>query len=87
MIFSFSLQNPPSVHGLICALESKYRIDAKNVRFLYRKNKAGIVAKIDDDMLKYYCNEDVFMMQVMVTEGVVGSDGTDVVYDITLSEM
>ena len=81
------MQSPPSVPGLICALESKYRIDAKNVRFLYRKNKAGILAKIDDDMLKYYCNEDSFMMQVMVTEN-PGPDGIDnVYYDITLSEM
>ena len=34
------------------------------VRFLYRKNREGILAKIDDDMLRHYCNEDVFLMQV-----------------------
>ena len=78
-------QVPPTVPGLIRAIESKYKINASNIRFLYRKNKAGIVAKIDDDMLRFYSNEDVFMMQVMVTEGVGGDE--NMVYDITLSEV
>ena len=55
---------PPTVHGLITSIENKYKINASNIRFLYRKNKDGIVAKIDDDMLRLYCNEDVFLMQV-----------------------
>merc|ERR1740128_989239 len=76
---------PPSVPGLISSIENKYKINASNIRFLYRKNRDGIVAKIDDDMLRHYCNEDVFLMQVMVTEG-PGGDET-MVYDITLSEI
>ena len=65
----FCLQNPPSVTGLICALESKYRIDAKTVRHLYLKSIRGgghneIRVKIDDDMLKYYLNGDTFLMEV-----------------------
>ena len=56
---------PPTVHGLINAIENKYKISATNIRFLYRKNKDGIVAKVDDDMLRHYCNEDVFLMQVL----------------------
>jgi len=76
---------PPSVTGLIHAIESKYKINASNIRFLYRKNKDGTPVKIDDDMLKYYSNEDAFLMQVMVTEG---GDGTDaMIYDITFSEV
>lgn len=76
---------PPTVHGLINAIENKYKISATNIRFLYRKNKDGIVAKVDDDMLRHYCNEDVFLMQVMVTEGPAGEESS--VYDITLSEI
>jgi len=76
---------PPTVHGLISAIENKYKINASNIRFLYRKNKDGIVAKIDDDMLRHYCNEDVFLMQVMVTEGPGGEETS--VYDITMSEI
>ena len=49
---------------LFAAIENKYKINATNIRFLYRKNKDGIVAKVDDDMLRHYCNEDVFLMQV-----------------------
>jgi len=77
---------PPTVPGLISSIENKYKISASNIRFLYRKNKDGIVAKIDDDMLRHYCNEDVFLMQVMVTEGPGGTEDS-MVYDITLSEI
>ena len=57
-------QVPPSVPGLIAALESKYKISASNIRYLYRKTRLGVNAKIDDDMLRFYSNEDVFLMQV-----------------------
>jgi len=77
---------PPSVPGLISSIENKYKINASNIRFLYRKNRDGIIAKIDDDMLRHYCNEDVFLMQVMVTESPCGTEDT-MVYDITLSEI
>jgi len=76
---------PPTVPGLIASIENKYKINASNIRYLYRKNKDGIIAKIDDDMLRHYCNEDVFLMQVMVTEGPGGEE--TMVYDITLSEI
>ncbi|TRY80324.1 hypothetical protein TCAL_10173 [Tigriopus californicus] len=78
------IQVPPNVPGLIRAIESKYKINAANIRCLYRKTKGGILAKIDDEMLKYYSNEDSFLMQVMVTEGAGGED--TMIYDITLTE-
>ena len=39
-----------------------------------------ILAKIDDDMLKHYCNEDSFIMEITTSteEGM---------YDITLKEL
>ena len=62
---------PPTVTGLITAIENKYKINACNIRYLYRKNKDGIIAKIDDDMLMHYCNEDVFLMQVRDISNVI----------------
>ena len=59
---------PPTVTGLIASIENKYKINASNIRYLYRKNKDGIIAKIDDDMLRHYCNEDVFLMQVNIVQ-------------------
>ena len=59
-----NFQVPPSVPGLIRAIESKYKINARNIRYLYKKNKEGALVKLDDDMIKYYCNEDIFLMQV-----------------------
>lgn len=38
-----------------------------------------ITAKIDDDMLSYYCNEDIFLLEVQQVE--------DDLYDITLTEL
>lgn len=32
--------------------------------FLFR-----IIAKIDDDMLKYYCNEDLFLLEIKQIDG------------------
>jgi transcription factor CP2-like protein len=52
--------------GLARAIESKYNVSATAIRYLYRRNRKGITAKLDDDLLKYYCNEDTFLMQVSI---------------------
>ena len=58
----------------------------KCLRYLYRRNKKGITAKLDDDLLKFYCNEDTFLMQVTAIE-LEGGEGTEsIMYDITLCE-
>lgn len=38
-----------------------------------------ITAKIDDDMLSYYCNEDIFLLEVRQLE--------EDLFDITLAEL
>lgn len=38
-----------------------------------------ITAKIDDDMLSYYCNEDIFLLEVRQLE--------EDLFDITLTEL
>ena len=78
---------PPTVPGLARAVESKYNVSASAIRYLYRRNKKGITAKLDDDLLKFYCNEDTFLMQVTAIE-LEGSEGNDsIMYDITLCEI
>ena len=53
---------------------------------MYRRNKKGITAKLDDDLLKFYCNEDTFLMQVTAIE-LEGGEGTEsIMHDITLCE-
>ena len=59
---------PPTVPGLARAIESKYNVSANAIRCLYRRNKKSITAKLDDDLLKFYCNEDTFLMQVTAIE-------------------
>ncbi|XP_046393209.1 uncharacterized protein LOC124161070 isoform X2 [Ischnura elegans] len=72
---------PPSAAGLLNAIENKYKISTSSISNLYRKNKKGIMAKIDDDMLKYYCNEDLFILDIKPSP-----DGEDT-FDITLTEL
>jgi len=78
---------PPTVPGLARAIETKYNVSATAIRYLYRRNKKGITAKLDDDLLKFYCNEDTFLMQVTAIEleGVEGQES--IMYDITLCEL
>jgi len=78
---------PPTVPGLARAIESKYNVSATAIRYLYRRNKKGITAKLDDDLLKFYCNEDTFLMQVTAIE-LEGAEGHEsIMYDITLCEL
>nr|CAH7726301.1 unnamed protein product [Callosobruchus chinensis] len=55
---------PPTTMGLLNAIENKYKISTSSINNLYRKNKKGIIAKIDDDMVAYYCNEDLFLLEL-----------------------
>ncbi|KAL6421886.1 hypothetical protein ACFW04_010794 [Cataglyphis niger] len=55
---------PPTVQGLLNAIESKYKIASSSINNLYRKNTKGITAKIDDDMIRYYVDEDLFLLEV-----------------------
>jgi len=78
---------PPTVPGLARAIETKYNVSATAIRYLYRRNKKGITAKLDDDLLKFYCNEDTFLMQVTAIE-LEGAEGHEsIMYDITLCEL
>lgn len=45
------------------------------ISFVFR-----IIARIDDDMLKYYCNEDLFLLDIKQVEG-------DDVFEVTLIEL
>lgn len=39
-----------------------------------------ITARIDDDMIRHYCNEDIFIIEVRQYD-------SDDLYDITLTEL
>ncbi|XP_060516363.1 protein grainyhead isoform X4 [Cylas formicarius] len=70
---------PPTTVGLLNAIENKYKICASSINNLYRKNKKGITAKIDDDMVAFYCNEDLFLLEVKAVD--------EDLYDITFVEL
>ncbi|XP_068083486.1 protein grainyhead [Anabrus simplex] len=71
---------PPTTQGLLNAIENKYKISTSSISNLYRKNKEGIIAKIDNDMLKYYCNEDLFLLEIKQVDG-------DDCFEVTLVEL
>ncbi|XP_035209101.1 protein grainyhead-like isoform X3 [Stegodyphus dumicola] len=70
---------PPSLAGLAKALESKYNITADLIRNFYKRCKKGITVVMDDDIVRLYCNEDTFIVDIIKTE--------DNKYDITLEEL
>ncbi|KAG7310693.1 hypothetical protein JYU34_003498, partial [Plutella xylostella] len=74
---------PPTTQGLLHAIENKYKISSSAINNLYRKNKKGITAKIDDEMLAYYCNEDLFLLEVRPA----GASDDEPLYDITFVEL
>ena len=74
---------PPSVNGLVSAISGKYQIEVADIRFLFRKTTKGILVKMDDDMIKYYCNGDIFIMKVLATED---PETGGVFYDVVFSE-
>ncbi len=59
---------PPTVQGVMRAISAKYLIDTVDIRFVFRKTRRGIIVKLDDDMVKYYSNGDVFIMTVLATQ-------------------
>ncbi|CAL8087869.1 unnamed protein product [Orchesella dallaii] len=70
---------PPSTLGLLSALEDKFKISMGSVKNIYRRNNKGITAKVDDEMLKHYCQEDCFQLEVKPTEN-------EDALDVTLAE-
>lgn len=74
---------PPSTQGLLNAIENKYKISPSSISNLYRKNKKGIMVKIDDEMVKHYCNEDLFLLEVKRDS----HSDEDELYEITLIEL
>ncbi|XP_052757327.1 protein grainyhead isoform X2 [Galleria mellonella] len=74
---------PPTTQGLMHAIENKYKISSSAINNLYRKNKKGITARIDDEMLAYYCNEDLFLLEVRPAS----ANEDEPLYDITFVEL
>lgn len=60
--------------------EREREIIAFYIQFMFITSSAfRITAKIDDDMLSYYCNEDIFLLEVRQVE--------EDLFDITLTEL
>lgn len=57
---------PPTLPGLIYAIEQKYKVDSNKVLNIYKKTKKGgdVKVHLDDDMIRLYCNEDLVQLDV-----------------------
>ncbi|KFD68620.1 hypothetical protein M514_00352 [Trichuris suis] len=71
---------PPSMDGLLKAIQEKYNIDVGRITGLYKQCKKGITVQMDNDMIRLYCNEDSFLIQTTPSE-----DGSS--YSVTLMEL
>uniref|UniRef100_A0A1I8AJU9 CP2 domain-containing protein n=1 Tax=Steinernema glaseri TaxID=37863 RepID=A0A1I8AJU9_9BILA len=64
MVFEALHVMPPSVSGLLGAVSSKFGIDPEKVGALYKRCRKGVTVKMDDEMIKHYCNEDTFQLEL-----------------------
>ncbi|XP_017488916.1 PREDICTED: protein grainyhead-like, partial [Rhagoletis zephyria] len=55
---------PPTLVGLALAIENKYKLEAKNIRNIYKRCKKGVTVQMDDDMVKHYSHEDTVLLEV-----------------------
>lgn len=58
-------------------------MDTVDIRYVFRQTARGIIVKVDDDMIKYYCNGDAFIMKVLATEVLHSGN---IFYDVVFTE-
>ncbi|CAD5111813.1 DgyrCDS1084 [Dimorphilus gyrociliatus] len=74
-----------SVNSLKEAIEKKYSISSTKVHNIYRRSRKGIIAKMDDDLLKHYCNESTFLISLIRLTEEQNPDFC--YYNVTLTEI
>uniref|UniRef100_A0A1I7U904 CP2 domain-containing protein n=1 Tax=Caenorhabditis tropicalis TaxID=1561998 RepID=A0A1I7U904_9PELO len=55
---------PSSLAGLAIAIANKFGADPEKMSGVYKRCAKGITVKVDDEMLRLYCNEDTFIIDV-----------------------
>ncbi|CAI2296912.1 unnamed protein product [Caenorhabditis sp. 36 PRJEB53466] len=55
---------PPSLSGLALAIANKFSSDPDKMTGVYKRCAKGITVKLDEEMLRHYCNEDTFIIDV-----------------------
>lgn len=56
---------PPSLSGLARAVSEKFGIDTSKITELFKRHpKGGVTVRVDDDMVKHYCNQDLFEIEL-----------------------
>ena len=55
---------PPSLSGLAHAVAEKFNVDPDKIKGFYKQCIKGVTVKIDDDMVKHYCNQDTFIIDM-----------------------
>ncbi|XP_076804990.1 grainyhead-like protein 1 homolog isoform X1 [Clavelina lepadiformis] len=70
----------PSLNGLKEALQEKYDITAEKITKVLKKSKKGILVNVDDNIVRHYSNEDIFVIDIATEK-----TGDDVTYKVTLS--
>uniref|UniRef100_A0A914VQU6 Grh/CP2 DB domain-containing protein n=1 Tax=Plectus sambesii TaxID=2011161 RepID=A0A914VQU6_9BILA len=55
---------PPSLEGLLNAVVDKFALEREKITGVFKQCRKGVTVKVDDEMLKHYCNEDTFVIQI-----------------------
>ena len=55
---------PPSLNGLAHAISDKFNVEPEKIKGFFKQCAKGVTVKIDDDMIKHYCNEDTYIIDI-----------------------
>ncbi|CAB3407981.1 unnamed protein product [Caenorhabditis bovis] len=64
---------PSTLVGLAHAIANKFNVDPEKMSGVYKRCAKGITVKMDEDMLRHYCNEDTFIIDVEPSAEMPGS--------------
>ncbi|CAI5437492.1 unnamed protein product [Caenorhabditis angaria] len=64
---------PSSLAGLALAIANKFNVEPEKMSGVYKRCAKGITVKMDEDMLRHYCNEDTFIIDVEPSAELPGS--------------
>lgn len=55
---------PPSIAGLRNAVSEKFSLQPDKILNCYKQCLKGVTVQMDDDMVKHYCNQDTFIIEI-----------------------
>ncbi|XP_052777323.1 uncharacterized protein LOC128214740 isoform X2 [Mya arenaria] len=77
-VFTAIMISPPTLAGLLHAVEEKFHVPMSKIKNSYKRSKRGILVRMDDNIIRHYSHEATFIIDLT-------QEGAD--YELILSEI